>query len=162
MRESKKVISALAAVAMSVTVAAVPVWARTYTYEGEAASLNVLGLYKGINESYFDPDLGSNLDRQTGVVMLLRMFGQEDEAKSLTYERANSILSKFRDAGSIADWSKKQVAYAVERGYVKGYSDDSTFRPVTALNGKAYCSLILQQLGYNGDFQYDRAATKLS
>lgn len=158
----KKFISALLTVAMSLSIAAVPVWASTYKYEIEAAALNELGLYKGINESYFDPDLGSNLDRQTGVVMLLRMFGQEDEAKSLTYERANSILSKFKDSGKIADWSKKQVAYAVDKGYVKGYADDSTFRPLAALNGKAYCSLILQQLGYNGDFEYDRAATKLS
>lgn len=160
MKGFKIITSALVATAMTATMAVVPVWA--FNYENEANSLYKLGMYKGINETWFDPDLGTPLDRQTGVVMLLRMFGQEDDAKSLTYEKANAILSKFRDSGAIADWAKKQVAYAVDKGYVKGYSEDSTFRPVNALNGKAYCSLILQQLGYNGEFQYDIAATKLN
>ena len=162
MKIFKKVLISLLAIAMVSSIAVMPVSASAFIYEKEANALNKLGLYKGINESWFDPDLAANLDRQTGVVMLLRMFGQEDEAKKLTNEKANSILNKFRDSGSIADWSKKQVAYAVDKGFVKGYSEDSTFRPSTALNGKAYCSLILQQLGYNGDFQYDRAASKLS
>lgn len=162
MKSLKRILTALIATAMTASIAIVPVSASAYIYEKEANALNKLGLYKGVNETWFDPDLGGSLDRQTGVVMLLRMFGQEEEAKTFTNERANSILSKFRDSSSIADWSKRQVAFAVERGYVKGYSEDSTFRPSNALNGKAYCSLILQQLGYNGDFQYDRAASKLS
>ncbi len=162
MKNFNKILSALVATAMSASIAIVPVSAKTFVYENEASALYKLGLYKGVNETYFDPDLEAGLDRQTGVVMLLRMFGQEDEAKAYTYERADRILSKFRDAGNIATWSKRQVAYAVEKGYVKGYSEDSTFRPTNPLNGKAYCSLILQQLGYDGDFQYDRAATKLS
>ncbi len=162
MKRFKKVLTSLIAIVMVSSITVMPVSANAFIYEKEANALNKLGLYKGINESWFDPDLAANLDRQTGVVMLLRMFGQEDEAKKLTIEKANSILNKFRDSSSIADWSKKQVAYAVDKGFVKGYSEDSTFRPSTALNGKAYCSLILQQLGYNGDFQYDRAASKLS
>ncbi len=161
MRSFNKILSALVATAMSASIAIMPVSAKTFVYENEANALYKLGLYKGINETYFEPDLGTGLDRQTGVVMLLRMFGQEDEAENLTYESADRILSKFKDASSIASWSKRQVAYAVEKGFVKGYSEDSTFRPANPLNGKAYCSLILQQLGYDGDFQYDRAASKL-
>jgi len=162
MKRLKKILTTLIAVAMTASIAVMPVTASGYTYENEAAALNKLGLYKGVSLNEFDPDLGRLLDRQTGVVMLLRIFGQEEDAKGYTEERADSILSKFRDSDSIADWAKRQVAYAVERGYVKGYLEDSTFRPTNALNGKAYCSLILQQLGYNGDFQYDRAASKLS
>lgn len=162
MKRVKKAITALLAVAIVSSITVMPASASTFIYEKEANALYELDLYKGINESWFDPDLATALDRQTGVVMLLRMFGQEEEAKKLTKEKANSILSKFRDSGSIADWSRKQVAYAVDKGFVKGYSEDSTFRPSTGLNGKAYCSLILQQLGYDGDFQYDKAASKLS
>lgn len=161
MKKFKKILSALIATAVSASIALVPVSAKTFVYENEASALYRLGLYKGISESYFEPDLGTALDRQTGVVMLLRMFGQEEEAKNYSYERADSILSKFKDSKSIASWSKRQVAYAVEKGYVKGYAEDATFRPANPLNGKAYCSLILQQLGYDGDFQYDRAAYKL-
>lgn len=162
MKIFRKILGVIIAASMISSIAMVPVSANTYIYEKEANALHKLGLYKGINESWFDPDLGTALDRQTGVVMLLRMFGQEEEAKQLTYDRANTILSRFKDSEKIADWSKRQVAYAVEKGYVKGYSEDSTFRPTSGLNGKAYCSLILQQLGYDGDFQYDKAATKLS
>lgn len=162
MKRLKKVLTSLLAIAMVSSIAVMPASANTFIYEKEANALNKLGLYKGISEARFDPDLSATLDRQTGVVMLLRLFGQEEEAKKLTNEKANSILSKFRDSGSIAGWSKKQVAYAVDKGFVKGYSENSTFRPSIALNGKAYCSLILQQLGYDGDFQYDKAASKLS
>ncbi|MEN2776291.1 Ig-like domain-containing protein [Acetivibrio clariflavus] len=162
MKILKKFLGIIVAASVISSIAIVPVSANTYIYEKEANILYKLGLYKGINETRFDPDLGTALDRQTGVVMLLRIFGQEEEAKTLTYDKANAILSKFKDADKIADWSKRQVAYAVEKGYVKGYSEDSTFRPTSGLNGKAYCSLILQQLGYDGDFQYDKAAIKLS
>jgi len=162
MKIFKKILGMIVAASIISSIVYTPALANTYIYEKEANILYKLDLYKGINETWFDPDLGTSLDRQTGVVMLLRIFGQEEEAKSLTYEKANAILSKFKDANKIADWSKRQVAYAVEKGYVKGYSEDSTFRPNVGLNGKAYCSLILQQLGYDGDFQYDKAATKLS
>ena len=162
MKIIKKLVGIIIVASIISSIATVPVSANTYIYEKEANILYKLGLYKGINETRFDPDLGTALDRQTGVVMLLRIFGQEEEAKTLTYDKANAILSKFKDADKIADWSKRQVAYAVEKGYVKGYSEDSTFRPTSGLNGKAYCSLILQQLGYDGDFQYDKAAIKLS
>jgi len=162
MKIIKKLVGIIIVASIISSIATVPVSANTYIYEKEANILYKLGLYKGISETRFDPDLGTALDRQTGVVMLLRIFGQEEEAKLLTYEKANAILTKFKDADKIADWSKRQVAYAVDKGYVKGYSEDSTFRPTSGLNGKAYCSLILQQLGYDGDFQYDKAAIKLS
>jgi len=140
----------------------VPAFAESFSYESQATALNKLGLYQGISETEFVADLGTALDRQTGVVMLLRMFGQEEEAKKLTDEEAIAKLAKFTDGGTVADWARRQVAYAVDKGIVKGYEEDSTFRPSAALNGKAYSSLVLQQLGYDGDFDYHTAATKLS
>jgi len=161
MKNLKKMLASLVAVAMVATMAVVPAFAETFNYGTEAEQLNKVGLYKGISETEFVPDLGTKLDRQTGVVMLLRMFGQEEEAELLSEEQANTMLAKFTDAGTIADWAKKQVAYAVDKGVVKGY-EDSTFRPSAGLNGKAYSSLLLQQLGYDGDFNYHMAATKLA
>jgi len=162
MKNLKKMLASLVVVAMMASMAIVPAFAATLSYEKQAEQLNKVGLYMGIDPDKFVPDLETLLDRQTGVVMLLRMFGQEEEAKLLSDEQANSMLAKFTDAGTIADWAKKQVAYAVDKGVVKGYAEDSTFRPAAGLNGKAYCSLLLQQLGYNGDFDYHQAATKLS
>lgn len=162
MKNLKKMLAALLVVAMIASIAVVPAFAETFSYESQATALNKLGLYKGISETEFVPDLGTALDRQTGVVMLLRMFGQEEEALLLSDEQAAEKLAKFKDAGTIEGWAKKQVAYAVDKGFVKGYPEDATFRPAAGLNGKAYCSLLLQQLGYDGDFDYHSAALKLS
>lgn len=163
MKNLKKVLASLVVVAMMASMAIMPAFAETFNYQAEAEKLYAVGLYKGISTDPNNPDLdlATLLDRQTGVVMLLRLFGQEEEAKLLSDEQANSLLAKFSDAGTIADWAKRQVAYAVEKGFVKGY-EDSTFRPTAGLNGKAYASLLLQQLGYDGDFDYHQAAIKLS
>ncbi len=164
MKNLKKMLAALLVVAMIASIAVVPAFAESFSYESQATALNKLGLYLGVSTEpgVFDPDLGTALDRQTGVVMLLRMFGQEEEAKLLTDAQVNEKLAKFTDGGTVAEWAKRQVAYAVDKGFVKGYAEDSTFRPAAGLNGKAYSSLLLQQLGYDGDFDYHTAATKLS
>jgi len=134
----------------------------SYTYESEAEVLYRIGLYKGTSTTTYEPNLGGKLDRQTGVVMLLRLFGQEEKALEMTAEDAAAKLTaKFKDAAGIADWAQRQVAYAVEKGYVKGLPD-GTFAPTADLNGKAFSSLILQQMGYDGDFTYDNAAFDLS
>nr|MBP7176504.1 S-layer homology domain-containing protein [Thermoclostridium sp.] len=133
-------------------------------YENEAGQLNKAGLYNGISKEKFDPDLRSALDRQTGVIMLLRMFGQEDEALLLSDADANAKLAKFTDGGTVAAWAKKQVAYAVDKGLVKGIEIKGKFyfQPSAPLVGKAYALLILQQLGYSGDFNYNESLTELA
>jgi hypothetical protein len=123
--------------------------AGSFSYEAEAQVLNDLGLYKGISETEFNPDLGSALNRETGVVMLLRIFGLQDEAEAIT--DADATLAKFSDVATISSWAKNAVAYAVKNGLVKGMTD-STFGPKAALNGKAYSTLILRQLGYTPDY----------
>lgn len=129
-----------------------------FSYTGEAQKLKDLGLYNGVSTDTFNPDLGTALDRQTGVVMLLRIFGLEADALALT--DADTILAKFTDASTIADWAKKQVAYAVKNGLVKGTTDTS-FAPSASLEGKAYCTLILRQLGFT-DAAYDIAPVTLA
>lgn len=163
MKNLKKLLAVVVAIAM-ITTFMVPSFAAegSYTYENEAEILYKLGLYKGTSTTTYEPNLGGKLDRQTGVVMLLRLFGQEEEALQMdAAEAASKLAAKFKDAADIADWAQRQVAYAVEKGYVKGLPD-GTFAPTADLNGKAFCSLILQQLGYDGDFTYDNAAFDLS
>jgi len=98
MKNLKKVLASLLVVALMASMAIVPAFAEAFSYEKEAVQLNQVGLYLGIREDVFDPDLGTALDRQTGVVMLLRIFGQEEEAKLLTNEQADALLAKFTDA----------------------------------------------------------------
>lgn len=163
MKNLKKLLAVVVAIAM-ITTFMVPSFAAegSYTYENEAEILYKLGLYKGTSTTTYEPNLGGKLDRQTGVVMLLRLFGQEEEALQMdAADAAAKLAAKFKDAADIADWAQRQVAYAVEKGYVKGLPD-GTFAPTADLNGKAFCSLILQQLGYDGDFTYDNAAFDLS
>lgn len=132
-------------------------YADGFRYEEEAQILNALGLYRGISEQEFNPDLGSALDRETGIVMLIRLFGLENDVAQI--ENADEILSKFRDAAEISAWAKKAVAYAVNSGLVIGFPD-GTFGARMPLNGKAYCSLILRQLGYTPD--YNQAPAELT
>jgi len=159
MKNLKKMIAALVVIAMIATLM-VPAFAESFSYEKEARDLYDLGLYKGTDPNNYVPNLGGKLDRQTGVVMLLRLFGQEEDALALSAEDVKAKLANFKDAADIADWAQKQVAYAVNKGFVKGYPD-GTFKPTADLNGKAYSSLILQQLGYDGDFEYNSAALYL-
>ena len=150
MNNLKKLLAVVIVVAMMVAVI-VPAFAAApaYSYSAEAQVLNDLGLYKGISDTSFDPDLGTALDRETGVVMLLRIFGLEDQA--LAISDASSVLAKFSDASSIAAWAKNDVAYAVQNGLVLGLPD-GTFGPAVALNGKAYATLIMRQLGFTPDY----------
>jgi len=160
MKNLKKVLAVLVVISVISTLL-VPAFADSFSYEKEAEILYRLGLYKGTSETEYVPNLEGKLDRQTGVVMLLRLFGQEDDALEIPMdEAAQTLAAKFKDAADIADWAQRQVAYAVEKGYVKGYPD-GTFLPNADLNGLAFCSLILQQLGYDGDFVFDEAAYKL-
>lgn len=146
--------------ALMLAIAPVNVQASTsFGYESEATVLNSLGLYNGISETSFDPDLGAALDRETGIVMLLRVFGLESAALDLTDAEVNTALAGFSDAQSISSWAKNSVAYAVSNGLVNGLPD-GTFGPKDNLNGRAYCTLILRQLGYTPD--YDSAAAQLA
>jgi hypothetical protein len=126
--------------------------ANTYSKAKELYDLN---LYKGISVDSFNPDLNSELDRQTAVVMLLRIFGEENQAIELSDENAKEILkAKFNDYDTIAPWAIRQVAYGVDKGYISGYPDD-TFRPKEKLVGRAYCALSLKLLAYS--FEYENA-----
>jgi hypothetical protein len=131
--------------------------AAGFGYATQAKLLNQLGLYRGVSVDEFVPDLGASLNRQTGVVMLLRMFGLEAAAEAI--DDPHPILARFGDAAAIAPWAAKAVAYGVENGLIVGLSD-GIFGPQVALNGKAYCTLILRQLGYTPN--YENAAAELA
>lgn len=144
----KKIISLVVLIAL-LLYPGVAYSAEGFNYEAEAQKLNDLGLYNGISTTAYNPDLSALLDRETGVLMLLRIFGLESEAEAIT--DADRTLAKFSDASKISSWAKKAVAYAVKKGLVQGYPD-GTFGPRAAMKAEAYCTLILRQLGYTPDY----------
>jgi hypothetical protein len=128
-----------------------------FRYSAEAHVLYDLGLYRGISLETFVPDLGSPLNRETAVVMLLRTFGLEAAAEQVANPYA--ILSRFADGNKVSPWAAKAVAYGVEKGLIVGLPD-GWFGPQIAINAKAYCTLILRQLGFTPD--YDNAPAELA
>lgn len=123
----------------------------TYAYAAEAQKLNDLGLYAGTSSTRFEPDLGSALTREQGVAMLLKMFGMHAEAEAMSDAEADAALGKFKDAKDISTWAKKYIAFAVKNSLVIG-TTTTTFAPKASLNGKAYCTMILRQLGLTPDY----------
>ncbi len=114
-----------------------------------AAALYNLGLFKGTNEGY---QLEQTPTRIQGLVMLIRLLGEEDEAL------ASTALHGFTD---VPAWADKYVGYAIEKGYTKGTSA-AAFTPDAVLDAKSYVTFILRSLKYNdanGDFSWSTALT---
>ena len=136
--------------------------ANAFTYTAEANKLHQMGLMEGVSDTTFDPALHLSLDRQTGIVMLMRLIGKADEAAAMTDAEANEAIAKFTDKNDIAEWAKKAVAYAVKNGLVAGMSAD-TVAPRYNLSGKMYATLILRNLGYTVNANdYNHAAALLA
>ena len=163
MRNLRKLSAVILAIALVIT-SMVPAFAaadeQTYTYSAEAQKLNDLGLYNGISKTEFNPDLGTKLNRETGIVLLLRIFGLNKEADAMTAEDVTAALASFTDASSISDWAKNSVAYAVKNGITKGNSA-TTFGAKADLTANQYSTFIMRQLGY-ADVDYTKGAEMLA
>lgn len=149
MRNLKKILSVLLVTAIMLT-AMVPAFAATdYAYEAQAKALYDLSLLKGVatEPGVYNPDLGAAMDRQTGVVMMLRLIGKIDEANALSDSETNTVLSKFTDTNKIADWAKKPFAFAVKNGLVVG-TTETTVGPSEQFVGKMFAAIILRNVGY--------------
>jgi len=162
MKNLKKLLAVIIAVTVLAT-SIIPAFAAgSYNYSAQAQALYDLGLYKGSNPNTFEPDLGSPLDRQQGVVMLVRLLGKEAAALALSNSEVDSTLIIFSDANKIASWAKKYVAYAVLYKYVAGLPN-GTFAPNDPLLGKQFGTMLLNALGYTVDAaSYAAACYQLS
>ncbi|WP_157643555.1 clostripain-related cysteine peptidase [Paenibacillus camerounensis] len=113
-----------------------------------AEGLNRLGLFSGTGNGY---ELSRVPTRAESLVMMLRLWGKEDEVLTSTYK------NPFKDTG----WESRYVSYAYAKGVVNGI-DEYSFggnRPATL---HQYCSMILRVLGYSetkGDFTYETAVS---
>ena len=153
MKTLKKLLAILISITLMAGIMIVPVSAaQSFAYEHEAEALYELGLFKGVSNTEYRPNLEANLERQEGAVLVLRLFNLEEDANKISEKEAKAILNeKFEDADEIGNWAVKAIAYAVQKGIING-RPDGNFAPKDRLLGKEFAKMILEQLGQQYDF----------
>jgi hypothetical protein len=124
------------------------VQASTVNYDEYAKSLSDLGVFVGTNSGF---ELDRAPTRIEGIIMLIRLLGAEDDAKSMAEKHI-----PFTD---VPNWANGYVAFAYENGLTKGISE-SKFGSANVLESKAYITFLLRSLGYDdgtGDFSYNNS-----
>ena len=112
-----------------------------------------LGLFKGIgDDADGNPDfaLGQNLKRKDGMILQIRLTGEEEEALKGEFD------CPFEDVTD--ELYQKYIGYAFEKGYTKGVSE-TEFEPDNDLSAAMYLTYILRAMGYEDgvDFEWDSA-----
>lgn len=116
-------------------------------YTDYADALHSLGLFQGSLKGY---ELTRPATRAEGLVMLVRMLGEEGKAKA------------FRGTHPFTDvpaWANTYVAYAYEKGYTSGISK-TQFGSTMQLRYLDYMTFLLRALGFSdrgGDFAWSSA-----
>ena len=88
------------------------------------------GVVNGTGPSTFTPD--GKITREDLVTMLYRMKGSPS---------AEGSLSSFTDAGSIHSYAQHSMAWAVQAGLIKGYTDGSV-RPGASATRAEVCAIL--------------------
>ena len=146
----------LLAMTLALVLAVFTVSASAAVYEpqftDEAEILYDLGLFRGTGTNADgSPDfaLEKPATRMQGLIMLIRLLGEEEDA--LAYEGP----CPFTD---VSGNSAKYAAYAYSKGYTSGTS--ATTFGNGALKSNAFWTFVLRALGYDdhaGDFSYSSA-----
>ena len=117
----------------------------------KADALNKLGLLNGVGKNEngsIDYDIERTPTRLEALVMLIRLLGKDEDAKT------GNWVCPFDD---VPDWGKAYVSYAYENGLTNGISD--TKFGVGDATAKMYLTFALRALGYDDgadkDFSWD-------
>lgn len=113
-------------------------------YNALADALKAMGLFQGTGTTYgsgYDLELAPT--RVVGLVMFLRLIGEEQAALSST------AANPFSDTPA---WCDRYVAYAYAQGYTQGTGTGAdgklTFGPDNPLSAEEYVTFLLRALGY--------------
>ena len=130
-------------------------------YNALAGALNQMGLFRGTGTGYGSGyDLERTPTRIEGLVMFLRLLGEEEAA--LAYTGGHP----FAD---VPDWCTRYVAYAYDKGYTNGIGPNLAgqlcFGTDVAMGAGEYVTFLLRVLGYNDsgstpDFTWQTALDK--
>ena len=135
------------------------VGAQDVKYTSCADQLYQLGLFKGTGmkaDNTPEYALAKAPSRAEALVMLIRLLGEEEQAKACTASHP------FADVKG--SWAECYVAYGYKQGYCNGTSA-TTFGPNVTANAKMFVTFILRALGYDDsaaayDFAYNLACRK--
>ncbi len=112
-----------------------------------ADTLHSLGLFEGTGSGYA---LDRAPTRAEAAVMLVRLLGQEDAARELTY------TAPFTD---LAAWEQPYIQYLYDNGLTQGTSA-TAWSPEDKCDAQMFAAFLLRSLGYSdaaGDFSYANA-----
>lgn len=116
-------------------------------YTAYADALHDLGLFQGSQKGY---ELTRSATRVEGIVMLIRLLGDEADAKAYKGKHP------FTD---VPAWANSYIAYAYQKGYTSGISK-TEFGSTMQLRYLDYMTFLLRALGYSdrgGDFSWESA-----
>lgn len=129
---------------------------RETDYNALEDALHAIGVFAGSPTPYGSGyDLEQAPTRIQGLIMFLRLLGEEEAALSFTDETV-----VFRD---VPAWARPYVAYAYSKGYTKGQEIDDqgrvAFGPNELMAPRDYMTFILRALGYTEgtDFKWKHA-----
>ena len=107
----------------------------------EAINLKKLGLLEGTGNGFALEEIPTRLQ---GIIMLIRMMGEEDDAKNCTYTHP------FKD---VPAWGDRYVAWAYQKKYTAGTSA-TTFSSTEPMTVQQYLAFTLRAMGYGNDTVY--------
>ena len=127
--------------------AALCVTASASDYDDAAQDLSAIGMFRGTASGF---ELDRAPKRSEAAIMLVRLYGAEEEAKA-AYD-AGQISHPFTD---VSDFTSPYVAWLYDKGITKG-ATATTFGSAGQCSAKMYCAFLLRALGYEDgvDFQY--------
>ena len=127
--------------------AALCVTASASDYDAVAEDLSAIGMFRGTGSGF---ELDRAPKRSEAAIMLVRLYGAEEEAKA-AYD-AGEISHPFTD---VSDFTSPYVAWLYDKGITKG-ATATTFGSAGQCSAKMYCAFLLRALGYEDgvDFQY--------
>lgn len=129
-------------------VAALCVSASASSFDGAAAELASIGMLRGSSGGL---DLDSVPTRAQAAIMLVRLYGAEDEAKAAF--ASGELKCAFTDvSGTTAPY----VAWLADKGIASGTSP-TTFGAGNACSARAYTIFLLRALGYRDNVDFTTA-----
>lgn len=147
MRTMKRTLSLLLAFALLCGAIALPASAAVTEPHTAANALYELGLFQGVgNLPNGSPDfaLDKSATRVEATVMLVKLLGAEQEAKSGRYKHT------FTD---VPNWASGYVGYAKAKNIVKGVST-TKFDANSLITSSQFVTMVLQAMGYtNVDYR---------
>ena len=116
-------------------------------YYDEISQAKYIGYVNGDNQGYFHPDRYTTRQEAAAIIARIHDLGEDTTEDELN----------FSDKSNISDWAVNNVKAVVQKGYIKGYSDN-TFKSQNNITRSEAAVLISRVSGevYNAEGNYGR------